>query len=135
MLQEICWKFLPENNPLTLYYYKKEKAFDLIHDGHVDIRKLPRSVGLSEKQQIQLDALRSGKPFVDKDGIREFLSQLKYPLYFLDFETFGTAIPLFDDVKPYEQIPFQFSLHIAKSEIRNTKVIYRMAPRIRGRRF
>jgi hypothetical protein len=121
VLQEICWKFLPESNPLTLYYYKKEKAFDLIHDGHVDIRKLPRSVELSEKQQIQLDALRSGKPFIDKDGIREFLSQLKYPLYFLDFETFGTAIPLFDDVRPYEQIPFQFSLHIVESKNSNSK--------------
>jgi len=115
-LQELCWKFLPEHNPLTLYYFKKEKAFELIHDGHLDIRKLPPSVGLGDKQQIQVDALRSRKPHIDKEGIRDFLDQLKYPVYYLDFETFGTAIPLFDDVKPYEQIPFQFSLHIVEGQ-------------------
>lgn len=120
-LQELCWKFLPENNPLTLYYFKKEKSFDLIHDGHLDITKLPSSVQLSDKQQTQIDVLATGKPYIDKDGIRSFLEQLEYPLYYLDFETFGTAIPLFDDVKPYEQIPFQFSLHIVESEKRNPK--------------
>ena len=36
-LQEKCWAFLPENNPLTLYYFKKEKAFELIHSGTLDI--------------------------------------------------------------------------------------------------
>lgn len=115
-LQKLCWKFLPEHNPLTLYYFKKEKAFELIHDGHLDIRKLPPSVSLGDKQQIQVDALRTRKPHIDKEGIRGFLERLEYPLYYLDFETFGTAIPLFDDVRPYEQIPFQSSLHIVDSE-------------------
>ena len=120
-LQELCWKFLPEHNPLTLYYFKKEKAFELIHDGHLDIRKLPPSVSLGDKQQIQIDALCSGKSHIDKKGLRDFLEGLKYPLYYLDFETFGTAIPLFDDVKPYEQIPFQFSLHIVEADGRKPK--------------
>ncbi|HCA78456.1 MAG TPA: DUF2779 domain-containing protein, partial [Bacteroidetes bacterium] len=31
-------------------------------------------------------------------------------------ETFGTAIPMYDDVRPYEQIPFQYSLHIVEAE-------------------
>ena len=43
------------------------------------------------------------------------LGSLKYPLYFLDFETFNPAIPPFDGTKPYGQIPFQYSLH-KKSE-------------------
>jgi len=111
-LQELCWKFLPEHNPLTLYYFKKEKAFELIHDGHLDIRKLPASVSLSDKQEIQVKALQNGKVHIDKEGTRDFLERLDYPLYYLDFETFGTAIPLYDHVRPYEQIPFQFSLHI-----------------------
>jgi hypothetical protein len=120
-LQELCWKFLPGNNPLTLYYFKKDKAFKLIHDGHLDIRKLPASVNLSDKQDIQVSVLKNRKPHIDKEGIREFLDQLEYPLYYLDFETFGTAIPLFDDVRPYEQIPFQFSLHIVDTEGKKPK--------------
>jgi len=115
-LQEFCWKFLPEDNPLTLYYFKKEKAFELIHEGHLDILNLPPTVSLGDKQQIQVEALRSRKPHVDKEGIRDFMGQIEYPAYYLDFETFGTAVPLYDDVRPYEQIPFQFSLHIVESD-------------------
>ena len=48
-------------------------------------------------------------------GIRKFLSNLSYPLYFLDFETFQQAIPQYDGQKPYQQITFQYSLHIKES--------------------
>ena len=41
-----------------------------------------------------------------------FLESLQNPLHFLDFETFQPAIPLFDDSWAYQQIPFQFSLHV-----------------------
>ena len=111
-LQEKCWAFLPENNPLTLYYFKKEKAFGLIHSGNLDLLALPKATKLSDRQEIQVEALRSGKPHLERERIRSFLSQLKYPLYYLDFETMMTAIPLYDYVRPYQQLPFQFSLHI-----------------------
>jgi hypothetical protein len=113
-LQDKCWVFLPENNPLTLYYFKKQKAFELIHSGNLDILALPKTVKLSDKQEIQVEALRGRKPHIDRKGIKEFLGQLNYPLYYLDFETMATAIPLFDDVRPYQQVPFQFSLHIVE---------------------
>ena len=45
-------------------------------------------------------------------AIRNFLKRLVYPLYYLDFETFQSAVPLFDEVRPYQQVPFQFSLHV-----------------------
>src|SRR5208283_1045918 len=46
------------------------------------------------------------------DVIAQFTSQLEYPLYFLDFETFKTAIPMHDGVRPYQNVPFQFSLRV-----------------------
>lgn len=114
-LHEKCFKFLPTHNPLTLYYLKKEKAFGLINDGITDILRFNDSIALSDKQKIQIQSLHSKQEYVNKEGIRSFLETLEYPLYYLDFETMGTAIPLFDDVKPYQQIPFQFSLHIQES--------------------
>jgi hypothetical protein len=111
-LHDKCWAFLPENNPLTLYYFKKKKAFELIHSRNLDILSLPKTVKLSDKQQIQVKALRSGKPHIEPEGIKEFLAQLNYPIFYLDFETMATAIPLFDNVRPYQQVPFQFSVHI-----------------------
>jgi len=40
------------------------------------------------------------------------LKNLKYPIYYLDFETINPAVPKFDGMKSYQRIPFQFSLHI-----------------------
>ena len=53
---------------------------------------------------------------IDKQGISAFLDQLIYPLYFLDFETMQQAIPQYDGARPYQQITFQYSLHILREE-------------------
>ena len=55
-------------------------------------------------------------PYVDKEEIKKFLDTLSYPLYFLDFETYQMPVPLYDRVRPYEQVPFQYSLHILNSD-------------------
>jgi len=114
-LYNVCWDYLPEHNVFTLYLFGK-KGFDMLARGITEILDMPDDVSLNDKQQIQLESLRTGIPHIDKAGIAAFLETLEYPLYFLDFETFMTAIPLFDDVRPYQQIPFQFSLHILKSK-------------------
>jgi hypothetical protein len=49
---------------------------------------------------------------IDKPAIQAFLDTLSYPLYFLDFETMQEIIPPFDNTRPYQQIPFQYSLHV-----------------------
>jgi hypothetical protein len=49
---------------------------------------------------------------IDGLAIRQKLNELKYPLYFLDYETYAAAIPSFDSTRPYQNIPFQYSLLI-----------------------
>jgi hypothetical protein len=49
---------------------------------------------------------------IDPIGIKKELAKLKYPLYFLDYETYGPAIPSFDGTRPYQNTPFQYSLLI-----------------------
>ena len=56
-----------------------------------------------------------GKKNIDKESIREFVDELEYPLYFFDFETIMPAIPEFDNSRSFQQIPFQYSLHIQKT--------------------
>jgi hypothetical protein len=53
---------------------------------------------------------------MDKEEIGGFLNTLIYPLYFLDYETVFPAIPRFDNTRPYQQIPFQYSLHIQEKK-------------------
>lgn len=55
------------------------------------------------------------KPAIDKAQIRAFLDDLKYPLYFLDYETLMSLIPYFDGQRPYQQVPFQYSIHVLES--------------------
>jgi hypothetical protein len=52
----------------------------------------------------------------DQDALDEFLDELEYPLYFMDFETIQFAVPLYDKSRPYQQIPFQYSLHVRKTK-------------------
>lgn len=50
-------------------------------------------------------------PVIQQDEINNFLQGLKYPLYFLDYETLMSLVPYFDGHRPYQQVPFQYSLH------------------------
>ena len=109
-----CWDFLPEQNIFNLYYGGK-KCFDLYDSGIFTVKEIPDSYKLNGKQSIQKTCEVSGQPYMDKEAIANFLSTLRYPLYYLDFETIGPAVPLFDGTRPYQAIPFQFSLHIVKS--------------------
>lgn len=52
----------------------------------------------------------------DQDALDEFKDELEYPLYFMDFETIMPAIPMYDENRPYQQIPFQYSLHLQKKK-------------------
>ena len=114
-LKEECWDFLPENNIFEMYGSKK-KAFELFEKDIYTFKDIPDDFLLNGKQKIQKDCEISGKPHIEKKAIKQFLNTLQYPLYYLDFETFNTAIPLFDGTRPYQQIPFQFSLHVVEEE-------------------
>jgi hypothetical protein len=110
-----CWEGLPEHNVFTLYYGGK-KAYDMHTNGILAISDIPDSYKLNGKQQIQHCCVVTSQPYVDSEAIRQFLSSLQYPLCFFDFETIGPAIPLFDGTRPYQDVPFQYSLHVVERE-------------------
>ena len=112
---EGCWEFLPEHNVLQLYR-GGNASYELISNGIYSIEEIPEDFKLNEKQELQKECAVKGKVHVHKEKIKHFLKTLKYPLYYLDFETFSTAIPLFDGLKPYQQVPFQYSLHVVEKE-------------------
>jgi hypothetical protein len=113
-LMDYCWKFLPKNSVFDLY--GRNKAEELLEMGILAIKDIPEGFKLSDKQEIQRKCSKTGKSIINKEHIRHFLKTLRYPLYFMDFETFQTAIPLYDGLKPYQQVPFQFSLHAIRKE-------------------
>ena len=114
-LRAECWAFLPQNSIFDLRGGKTAQL-SLFEQGILSIKDIPDGIPLSRQQQIQKECVMTGNVHVEKQEIRQFLSRLKYPLYYLDFETFGPAIPIYDGTRPYQDIPFQFSLHVVEDQ-------------------
>ncbi len=90
----------------------KKRLAELIDAGILDLDDIPEDFELTDNQRLQVSVHQQRKPLIDAIAIDEVLSRLEYPLYFLDYETYPSAIPLFDGYHPYQQVPFQFSLHV-----------------------
>ncbi len=115
MLEPICWDFLPEDHVFLLRGNKKV-AFDLMKLGILKMADIPDYVELNDKQDIQVESHVSKTEHIDKEAIKSFINELKYPLYYLDFETISPAIPIYNNSRPFEDLPFQFSLHVVDKE-------------------
>ncbi|MBP5466048.1 MAG: DUF2779 domain-containing protein [Clostridia bacterium] len=112
-----CTKHLPTPNVFDIYHLGKGKKFEYYNNGIISFEDLEKHGHLDYKQTRQIDYYLHNKgTYMDKNGIKKFLDTLSYPLYFLDFETMQSVIPQFDGTKPYQQIPFQYSLHYIESE-------------------
>jgi len=94
-----------------LYKATRRLKDRLAADGIMSIQDIPPGYdGLSELNQRIREAVVNGTPFVDP-AVHEALAKCKFPLFFLDFETINPAIPLYVGTRPYDQIPFQWSIH------------------------
>ena len=109
-LKPLCWGDLPADN-VTLLYHGGQRIWELMDSGIFAMAQVPDK-RLSARQLLQKQALATGEPHVDRDALHGWLDELVYPVHHLDFETMAPAVPAFDGVRPYQQIPFQFSLHI-----------------------
>ena len=70
---------------------------------------------LNKRNARILAATRDGVPFHDQHGARAAMSKWDFPRAWLDFETINPAIPRWVGTRPYQQIPFQFSLHLEEA--------------------
>lgn len=111
-----CWKDIPENSVFNIRRMHQTKKFDLYNEGIISLDDIPDNLELPASQRLQIDSYISGETTIDKHAIEEFLDTFKYPLYFMDFESFQPAIPLYNNSKPYQQIPFQYSLHYQRTK-------------------
>ena len=109
-LKKHCWGTLPENNVLHLTNWRQYWKF--FHDGIIDMKDIPEEIELKPKDEVIKKAALGKQVVYSKERIKDFLKTLKYPLYHFDFETFDTAVPIYDKSRPYQKIPFQYSLHI-----------------------
>lgn len=111
-----CTGHLDKNNIFNLRRMRNSKKFKLYNEGIITYDDLLKT-NIDEKIKTQIEFELSNKgSLINKSKIKDFLNTLSYPLYFLDFETFQESIPKYDGIRPYEQIPFQYSLHYYENE-------------------
>ena len=111
-----CWRDVPTPSVFDLNRIQMKKALGFHEEGAAAFADaIEAGLTLSPRQEVQVEAELEGcDTIVDVGAVRAFLDTLSFPLYFLDFETYQPAIPPFDGVKPYQQIPTQYSLHILR---------------------
>jgi hypothetical protein len=110
-----CWQHIPEYSIFDIANLRSNRKFALYSGGILYLKDIPADFSLSDNMRIQVEAELSGKKFINTGKIKKFLSEISEPVGFLDFETFMEPVPSFDHQRPYQQIPFQYSLHIAEN--------------------
>ena len=118
--REYCGRHLPEHSVFDIAGMQTRTKYKHYHNGIIsyeDVLANAKKLKLNAKHRLQIESTLYRKPdTIDVTEIGKFLDTLTYPVYHLDFETFQQAVPQFDDVCPFQQIPFQYSLHIEQQD-------------------
>ena len=111
-----CWKHIPDYSVFNISRLRSDKKFELYYQDIITLDQINLNLlDLNPNQVLQVQSEVYGTTYIDKDEIRNFTNGLSYPLYFLDFETIGPAVPKYNGSRPYQQLVFQYSLHIQES--------------------
>jgi hypothetical protein len=107
----VCNKPRPEDHIGNLPGLSAQKFQKLKDLGVELIGDIPRNFALTKRQKRAWECVKNGRPWFGKE-LKDALAGLNYPLYFMDFETLAPALPRFGGMRPYDQMPFQWSVHI-----------------------
>ena len=113
---EYCKKYnnIPEENSVFDLYNNRSKAKQINNNilSFSDLLKTNAKLSEIQKRQIDFALNNIEEIYINKDEVKSFLDEFKFPLFFFDFETYQEIIPKYQGTRAYQQIPFQYSLHI-----------------------
>jgi hypothetical protein len=113
---DTCYPNLPKKSIFNITYLSPKKKRELVDSNIIDINDLPNEFKLNPKQRRIADVIKHNKPYLNKTGLQTFLNAFVYPIYFLDYETYPLAIPIYDNYKTYQHMVFQYSLHVVNED-------------------
>lgn len=87
---------------------------ELEERGIKSISDIPDDFELNEIQRRAAECVRSGEPWFESEGLNSELGALKYPLFFMDFESLNPCLPRFAGMHPYDHLCFQYSVHVVR---------------------
>ena len=104
-----------EEYPVEILPRIGDKAQFLREQGYADTRDILEALSSLTLSQRFVQAAVKGKPIL-LPGAKEAVNSLRYPRYYMAFETIQFAVPKWPGTRPYEQFPFQWSCHIEKAD-------------------
>lgn len=113
---DLCYSSLPKKTIFNIPYLSPKKRRELVDSKIIDINDLSDQFELSAKQRRIADVIRQNKPYLNNTGLKTFLDLFVYPIYFLDYETYPLAVPIYNNYKTYQHMVFQYSLHVVNED-------------------
>ena len=108
-----CWRNIPDYSVFNAF--KGALADEMYAAYGADLANIPEQERIKQMHPGDIEAYLTGTEVVNPDILHNFTDQLQWPLYFLDYESIMPAVPMFDNSRPYQQICFQFSLHVQQT--------------------
>ncbi len=110
-----CWKNTTSKNSIfSLGKLSKNTLFELYNQNIKSIEELTANNDieiLNRKEiQVQISANKLNTEQIDRAEIKKFISDIKEPICSLDIEVWMPALPYYEGTKPFQQIPFLFSM-------------------------
>lgn len=107
---------IPTPSIYSLPWISANKIRELRAIGVIGLNAVPKNFSLTRSQRLVVDSFQDGEPKIDEVAIKRFFSDLSFPLYFFDYETFSSAVPLLDGTRPHKHFPVHYSLHILEHD-------------------
>lgn len=112
-----CWKNTKtEKSVFRIGKSDREQLLALYFEGIDTVDKISEDAELKPHLRIQAESIKTGIPYTDKPQLKMFLEKIKGSCCFLDMEIWSPAIPRYQYTKPFEQIPFLFSVCYRQNE-------------------
>ncbi len=108
---ELCHPGLPDFSIFDIPRLTRNQKLILLNNGIRQAKDIPISFELNDKQRFVADCARNNSIHIDRICIQAELDRIQYPIWFLDYETCISAIPLYNGYHPQQQVVFQYSLH------------------------
>jgi hypothetical protein len=130
-----CSRALPErrNDHVSTLHRGGALVQELLAEGITLITDIPSDRLVHRRQEIQQQTLLRRRPHVDTTALQRFLERLAPPVCYLDFEAICTAVPPFDGVRPWEHVPYLYSVHRETASGDVTHAHWIMEPGLDGR--
>jgi len=106
-----CTAEMPEYWVMHLTGVREARLSELAAMGIEDIRNIPKTFPLTRLQERIRTCILNREEHVAPE-LKDELTNVEYPIHFLDFETVSPAIPRYPNTRPYQAIPFQWSDHL-----------------------